>query len=391
MADNDFANEALTPGAAGDKFPVIRGPDGTPAAWTDELADSINEASIDVDPTGHSVLLGSSLSTVLDHADTAIAGKVTGPSSATDNALARFDATTGKLIQNSTVTLNDTGAMTFPAMTAPSAPSPGNVTLYARDFGGRVMPSTVGALGRASPLQPFIPSNTISYVNARGGSSNVFDTMGVLLTVTGTATAAAMAATNYHSRVKRNDILVTTPSTSAVAGFRGASGQLWTVGGDVAGAGGFHYVCRWAGATGLTNGSHRGFMGLRSTTSAPTDVNPSTLTDIIGMGWDAADTFIQIMHNDGSGTATKVPTSLAKPSADRTDYYELSLFSPAGTTQEVYWRVTNLATGAEATGTVNSDLPTTTTFLNVFGQMSVGGVSSVIGMSISVIYIDYGN
>lgn len=41
-------------------------------------------------------------------------GDVVGPSSATDNALARFDTTTGKLIQNSLITLSDTGALSFP-------------------------------------------------------------------------------------------------------------------------------------------------------------------------------------------------------------------------------------------------------------------------------------
>jgi len=38
-------------------------------------------------------------------------GDVVGPSSATDNALARFDTATGKLIQNSVITVSDTGAM----------------------------------------------------------------------------------------------------------------------------------------------------------------------------------------------------------------------------------------------------------------------------------------
>jgi hypothetical protein len=38
-------------------------------------------------------------------------GDVVGPASATDNAIARFDTTTGKLIQNSTVTVSDTGAI----------------------------------------------------------------------------------------------------------------------------------------------------------------------------------------------------------------------------------------------------------------------------------------
>ena len=39
-------------------------------------------------------------------------GDVAGPASATDNAVARFDGTTGKLIQNSTVTIDDTGNIT---------------------------------------------------------------------------------------------------------------------------------------------------------------------------------------------------------------------------------------------------------------------------------------
>lgn len=38
-------------------------------------------------------------------------GDVVGPASATDNAIARFDSTTGKLIQNSSATLSDTGVL----------------------------------------------------------------------------------------------------------------------------------------------------------------------------------------------------------------------------------------------------------------------------------------
>lgn len=40
---------------------------------------------------------------------------VTGPSSATDNALMRFDGTTGGIAQNSGVTVADNGDLTFPA------------------------------------------------------------------------------------------------------------------------------------------------------------------------------------------------------------------------------------------------------------------------------------
>lgn len=39
-------------------------------------------------------------------------GDVTGPAGATDNAVARFDLATGKLLQNSVVLVSDTGVMT---------------------------------------------------------------------------------------------------------------------------------------------------------------------------------------------------------------------------------------------------------------------------------------
>jgi hypothetical protein len=39
-------------------------------------------------------------------------GDVVGPASSTDNALARFDSTTGKLIQNSVGILSDAGVLT---------------------------------------------------------------------------------------------------------------------------------------------------------------------------------------------------------------------------------------------------------------------------------------
>jgi hypothetical protein len=46
-----------------------------------------------------------------------LGGDVVGPSSATDNAIVRFDTTTGKLIQNSTATLSDVGLLSTATIT----------------------------------------------------------------------------------------------------------------------------------------------------------------------------------------------------------------------------------------------------------------------------------
>lgn len=43
-------------------------------------------------------------------------GDVIGPGSSTDNAIARFDGTSGKVIQNSLVTISDTGSLSLPAL-----------------------------------------------------------------------------------------------------------------------------------------------------------------------------------------------------------------------------------------------------------------------------------
>lgn len=54
----------------------------------------------------------SHLSGITSSVQTQISAKVTGAASSTDNAVARFDSTTGKLIQDSVVTISDTGAVT---------------------------------------------------------------------------------------------------------------------------------------------------------------------------------------------------------------------------------------------------------------------------------------
>jgi hypothetical protein len=43
----------------------------------------------------------------------AAAGDVVGPASSTDNAVVRFDSTTGKLIKNSTVIMDNSGNTSF--------------------------------------------------------------------------------------------------------------------------------------------------------------------------------------------------------------------------------------------------------------------------------------
>jgi hypothetical protein len=280
------------------------------------------------------------------------------------------------------------GQLRLPAIETPATPVAGGLKLFGRSLAGRIMPAFVGPSGLDSALQPHIGRNKVSFA-VPNGNSTLLSVMGMALTATGTATAKNWAATNRYTRMRGLEYLVTTASTSALAGWRGAA-QQFTVGGGAAGDGGFTHICRWGPATGVATATSRAFVGLLASTSVQTDVETSSRTLFCGMGWDAADANIQFMHNDGSGTATKIDlgSSFPVPTTDRAHIYELAMFSPPGPTQSLSYEVTDLVTGAVATGTVTTDLPGTSTALNPYGIMSVGGTSSVTGICLFSLYLE---
>lgn len=274
------------------------------------------------------------------------------------------------------------------AIATPSAPAADTVRVFARELANRALLAIMGPSGLDTSLQPHIARNKVAMVSPAGNATTILTLGSAAPTATGTATAANVATTNRHTRMKRIDYLVTTAATSAVAGWRVPAAQH-TIGASTAGDGGFHYITRWGPATGVATATNRAFVGLANSTAAPTDVEPSTITNIVGMGWDAADANIQIMHR-GTGAVTKIDlgASFPVPTADRAHVYDLVLFSPPGTTQVVHYEVTDLVTGAVATGTITTGLPSVSTLLAPRGWMSVGGTSSVIGIALMSQYIE---
>ena len=280
------------------------------------------------------------------------------------------------------------GQLRLPLISTPAAPAADGLKLFGRKVGGRMMPAFMGPSGLDSSIQPTFARNKMG-IFLPAGNGGADTQLGIVISATGTATTENVATTNLFNYMRRRSWRVTTASTTAVAGIRGGALQ-WTLGGTAATLGGFQLVWRWGPATGVATATHRAFTGMRNTTAAPTDVNPSAQTNLFGMGYDSADTNIQFMHNDGSGTATKIDlgASFPKPNADLTSVYEIAMFSPPGTTQALHYEVTNLVSGAVATGTITTDIPTTSTLLTPYAWMSVGGTSSVIGHATMGLYIE---
>lgn len=86
---------------------------------------------------------------------TALDLKVTGAASSTDDAITRFDSTTGKLVQNSLVTINDTGKITMPTTVTPALTT-----------GNQVINQPTGTVNFAAAATTLTVTNSLVSVNS---------------------------------------------------------------------------------------------------------------------------------------------------------------------------------------------------------------------------------
>lgn len=281
------------------------------------------------------------------------------------------------------------GLISLGVSAVPTLPGTGEVVLFARTVAGRVIPAFVGPSGLDTALQPFTARNNVARFRAYPGLTTLTGT-GITVAATGTATAKTNASTNIHTQTSGVDFLATTAATNAVAGYRLASAAaalgVWR--GNAAGFGGFTHIVRFSPATGASVATARCFVGLTNSTAAPTDVDPSTLTNMVGVGYaKSTDANWQIYGNDNTGTAGKYDTGIAVPTADRPSVYEVAIFCKPNDTQ-ITVQFTDLSSGATFTRviTTSADLIPSTTFVAGRGYCSVGGTSSVVGFTLMSVY-----
>ncbi|HZM64321.1 MAG TPA: hypothetical protein VFB59_04275, partial [Candidatus Saccharimonadales bacterium] len=195
--------------------------------------------------------------------------------------------------------------------------------------------------------------------------------------------APTFATTNMKTSVNRIRIVSASTANSA-SEMRAAVNQVWR--GNAAGLGGFFYSATFA--VNSTTANQRTFVGLANTTGAISASSaPSSLTNIVGVGWDSADTTLQLMYNDGSGTATKVNLGANFPANNTAAVYEITLFAPANGSNITY-RVKRLDTDVVSNGTISTDLPSNTTFLTRHEYMNNGGTAAAVDLEVMRVYLE---
>jgi len=181
---------------------------------------------------------------------------------------------------------------------------------------------------------------------------------------------------NYWSRVRAT----TSTSANITAGVR--TGTRWLLLDH-----GFLIVARFGINT--TPSGCSGFVGITSSTSAlASNADPSSYTNIIGVGWDSADTNLKVMHNDGTGTATTVDLGSTFPTTNTsTDIYDVYLYCPlAGSSVEYFVHRLEGGTGQTASGTLSTNLPATNSVNSFQMFASNRSTSTAIGFDLMGVY-----
>jgi hypothetical protein len=231
--------------------------------------------------------------------------------------------------------------------------------------------------------QPIVyssPNETYRGININHNTTTVVVDGGITMSSSASTTAQTVASTNLATKQIRLRYSATVVSGGRYTGTRG-SALLWYL------HGGFRYVCDFNISDTSYSAGCQQFYGMAGQTTdlaygTVSGTLVSTLTNIVGVGSENGDTNLQVFHNDGTGTATKIDLGVNFPSnrtvgAISTTVYSIELYNEPMSTN-VKYKVTNNETGDIANGTISTNLPLTSQGLNFFASrcMSTTSVTS---------------
>jgi hypothetical protein len=294
------------------------------------------------------------------------------------------------------------GGLQLSAMNDPASPALGELRVYAKSNAGRTMLKMKGGSGIDVALQPFLGANRVSLFQPTLGSTSITTsttlgttvglnhfTSGTTASTTATTSEASASAASLFLSMKRTEIGTST-AASTVGDLRLATLQFMR--GSTIGSvntGGFYVVGRFGVSTYQTGA--RTFAGMSGTAAALGNAEITTFTNILGFGCNTGDTSFSFIHNDGSGTATKVALGASYPcNTSDTDMYEYRLFvAPAGST--VYYSLARLNTTDFIEGSVTTDLPAAGQFLTPHFYIGNNATAARAELDIASLYVETDN
>ena len=227
-------------------------------------------------------------------------------------------------------------------------------------------------------VHPLSGSSAAYFYPTTGAASGA---VGTTPANTNTLSTPALANTNLLTSTRRTRY-ASTSSAGTSAGTRSTDLQWWR--GNAAGLGGFYFSARFGFSTAVAQ--QRAFVGLYGTAAVIGNVNPSSLVNIVGVGYDAAQTTLRILYNDGTSTASSVDLGANFP-VNTTNLYTIHLWC-APNSSSIWYLVRNESTGNIASGTLSSDLPVNTGFMIAQAWVNNGTTASAAQIDLAFMYCE---
>ena len=147
------------------------------------------------------IVKGTEIDTEYNNIATAIATKTDGAASSTDNAIARFDSTTGKIIQNSVVTIDDTT---------------GDIVGTATQGVFNTVSTTVNAFGAATTLNLGAATGTATVNNTTLAAKAITASTTLVVTGTSTLTGSVTATAGVTGPITSSSVAITGGSITGI-------------------------------------------------------------------------------------------------------------------------------------------------------------------------------
>lgn len=277
----------------------------------------------------------------------------------------------------------------------PNSPPNGYLSFFSRSVANRFLAAQIGPSGLTSTLQPILARNKVGYWNPAGNSNAVPGVFGVAaLSTQGTATARTVAVTNLGTRMRRMGY-VSAATAGDLTEARSPAAQFSCGSGGNDGSG-FFLVIRWMQSTAGAVAGERNFVGILNSTAAATNVDPSTLINCIGVAQLATDATQLYLVSGGSTAQTPSPLGATNfpASNSSTTPYELAIFAPNSIANTFYYQVTNIISGALATGTLTGGaivIPQNNTLLAPRLWSCNNATAAAVAFDLCSIYIETDN
>lgn len=266
--------------------------------------------------------------------------------------------------------------------TKPSAPTNGLKVFSRLRSGNRAM-ATVDPAGVTNELQSALYQRNYIRWMAQGSGTTVFlENFGN--SATGTATTRGVASGSLLLSTRRVGY-VSNATAGSSAGTRHALQQFWR--GNASNLGGFLYVARFGLSSASAVATQRSFVGLVGSTAVLANADPSSNTNILGFGVDAADSTWTFMHNAAVTTTKDALTGTFSARDLSVSLFEARIYcKPNDTT--IYYSLQVLGGGSLFEGSTSTNIPTNSTFLSPQIWTNNGTTGAAVGIDVLLQYVE---